>query len=207
MWLRKYCENSLVSHLQLFDSAVPCWTQSAAGGGCRTTDEGAKPYQLAQLACSDILVILCVPLFGSVLHATLNTTGSISEAERHACPMLLTCTDSVYLIIFPWFLCFYLGWVSYVVFLFVRCVYCFRPCCARCIMLCLTSCLARSALWWMTWLQSTSINPLIRWYVPWHSLWNLGVILPMALQRRVKTGVIGAQSSCPLHYPPAQCHS
>lgn len=71
----------------------------------------------------NLRVILCVPLFGSVLCATLDTTGSISEAERHACLMLLTCTDSVYLIIFPWFLCFYLGWVNYVVFLFVRCVF------------------------------------------------------------------------------------
>ena len=44
-WLCDYCGNYSVSQVQLFGGAALCQTQNAAGGDCRTTDDGAKLYQ------------------------------------------------------------------------------------------------------------------------------------------------------------------
>ena len=64
------------------------------------------------------------------------STGSVSEVERHACLMLLTCLDCVYFLISPWCLHFCCGWVGSVlksisylsvlgVFISIISVYCY----------------------------------------------------------------------------------
>ncbi len=56
------------------------------------------------------------PQFCSVFQRASYPTGSISEGECFARPILLTCSDFVDLFIFPWFLCFFwLGATSYIV--------------------------------------------------------------------------------------------
>lgn len=62
-----------------------------------------EAVRIDSIAC--ISVTLCVGhLFCSVPHAASYPTGRVSEAEHHACTILLTCSD------FPDFPRFYHGW-------------------------------------------------------------------------------------------------
>lgn len=59
-------------------------------------------------------IIACLMLFCFILHMASYPSMCVSEAERCACHIMMIGSDCVYLVIFPWFLCFN-GWVSHIV--------------------------------------------------------------------------------------------
>lgn len=119
--------------------------------------------------CADICYLPCASLFCSVFHKNSYPTGSVSEAELHGCLMLLTCSDHVYFPLFSLLLLWLTKQCRWIVSLFVHLVLMFLTLwCSRfqvgtpCYILkivcwplhCVTSCLTRSALCWLTQLYS-----------------------------------------------------
>ena len=72
----------------------------------------SSPYKLNPwLNQAHLCYLAWAALFCSVLHVASYPNGSVAEVECHA-HLMLSCSDCVYFIISPWFLC--CGWVGFV---------------------------------------------------------------------------------------------